>query len=77
MFTGKLTNPSYTATAPEYGQEGATAVQSSGLLGQSTLQVLKRTGSTTSLTSLTSLIDPYTGEDHIRVCSYCKQVSFS
>ena len=43
-------------------------------LTHAAFHALKRTGSTSSLTSLTSLIDADTGEGHIRVCYYCKQV---
>jgi len=36
--------------------------------------VLRRSGSSSSLTSLTSLVDPATGEGRIRVCFYCKEL---
>ena len=45
-------------------------VQPDGL-GHSAMKALRRTGSSTSLTSL---VDPHTGEGRIRVCNYCKQV---
>ena len=67
---GKLTNPSYVAPGVE-NERSVQVVESDGL-AQAAFRVLKRSG---SATSLTSLIDSHTGEGHIRVCSYCKQVT--
>jgi len=68
-FARKLTNPSYVPPSAEDGKN-AQAIELDGL-AHSAFRVLKRTG---SATSLTSLIDSHTGEGHIRVCSYCKQL---
>jgi len=68
-FARKLTNPSYVAPGVE-NERSVQVVESDGL-AQAAFRVLKRSG---SATSLTSLIDSHTGEGHIRVCSYCKQL---
>jgi len=67
-FARKLTNPSYVPSSEN--EKSVQAVEFEGL-AHSAFRVLKRTG---SATSLTSLIDSHTGEGHIRVCSYCKQL---
>ena len=64
---GKLTNPGYVP-----GAEAAALPEKSPL--HAIFSPLKRAGSSNSLTSLTSLIDPGTGEGRIRICSYCKEV---
>jgi len=69
LFTGKLTNPSY--VPPVHSEERQRSIIQPERLGSAALHVLRRTGSTTSLTSL---VDPGTGEGHIRVCVYCKQL---
>lgn len=71
-FLGKLTNPSYVPGSDDDQHK----MNPPERLTQAAFLALKRTGSATSLTSLTSLIDTNTGEGHIRVCSYCKQVFF-
>lgn len=68
-FARKLTNPSYVAPSAEE-ERSVQGVDLDGL-AYTAFRVLKRTG---SATSLTSLIDSHTGEGHIRVCSYCKQL---
>lgn len=71
FLSDKLTNPSY--AAPGADREVRSSVQPERL-GLSALQVLRKNGSSASLNSLTSIIDPSTGEGHVRVCFYCKQV---
>lgn len=70
FLQGKLTNPSYIPTLDDNKEKPSPPKR----LTHAAFHALKRTGSTTSLTSLTSLIDTDTGEGHIRVCYYCKQV---
>ncbi len=70
FLLGKLTNPSYIPTLDDNKEKPSPPKR----LTHAAFHALKRAGSTTSLTSLTSLIDTDTGEGHIRVCYYCKQV---
>lgn len=67
-FARKLTNPSY---VPALDDGKDKIPNPPKRLTHAAFNALKRTGSTTSLTSL---IDTDTGEGHIRVCFYCKQL---
>ena len=74
VIVGKLTDPGYAASPAASDRSGprhrtATQPESYG-----PMQVLRRSGSSSSLTSLTSLVDPATGEGRIRVCFYCKEL---
>lgn len=63
---GERRSPSSSRSVGGGGKSGGFSVPGFG--------VLKRSGSQGSLNSLVSVMDSFTGEQHLRVCTHCNQV---